>query len=343
MKRLASLFFIVPCIFLSACGNLYSIGSTNINASNSDDSKVKTKILRLAFAQTESHPQYIVMQEFSDNFKEATNGKYEIRLFPNETLGSQREAFEQCQTGIINLAIVSNTYTGSVSDYYKAFDMPFIFNNVSESINFIRTNPVMDEVKSSVEPYGIKIAEYLTAGVRSMYTHKPIHTVADMKGMKIRTMESDIYIKMMNLFKASASPMSMGELYTAMQSGVVDGAENNEVTYVNSKHYEVAPFWSQTDHLIVPDWLIVNKETYDNFTPEEKIIFDEECMKAADRVNELWGKEVDSLMASLPDTISVTSDVDIQSFKDAVQPLYDELTSKNSEIKKVYDAILESQ
>ncbi|MDF2614865.1 MAG: C4-dicarboxylate transporter substrate-binding protein [Clostridia bacterium] len=302
---------------------------------------VKTQTWRMAFNQTEEHPQYRVMQEFSDSFKERTGGRYEIKLFPNETLGNQRETLEQVQAGTIEMSIVNNTHPGSVSDYFKTFDIPFVFDDIDGAIKFMLESPVMEEVKKDTEQFGFNIATYLPAGVRSMYTvDQPIKSAADMKALKIRTMESDTYVKMMTYLGGNATPMAMGELYTAIQSGVVDGAENNEITYVNSKHYEVAPYWSETKHLIVPDWLIINHDTYASLSEEDRAIFDEEAKIAVEKVSKLWNEDVEKLMATLADkNVTITKDVDTESFKQAVLPLHEELTSSNEKIKKVYDAI----
>lgn len=176
-----------------------------------------------------------------------------------------------------------------------------------------------------------------------MFTAKqPIKSVADMKGLKIRTMESDIYVSMMDAFGGSATPMSMGEIYTAIQSGVVDGAENNEITYVNSKYYEVAPYWSQTNHLIVPDWLIINADVYKSLSDADRAVFDELCVDAIDKVQTQWQSDVDKLMASLDTSkVTITTDIDTQSFMDAIAPVNQKLVETNPKIKEVYDAIQE--
>jgi len=347
MKKLISILLAsILCVSLVACANNSTSNDSDAPAEtgNSSEAATDTKVLRMAFNQAEAHPQYQAMLKFSENFKAATDGRYDIQLFPNETLGNQRETLEQIQAGALDMSIVNNTHPGSLSDYYKTFDLPFVFESVEEAMGFLTSdNDVVAEVKQSVEQHGVHIASYFPAGTRSMYTAKAeVHSVADMAGMKIRTMESDVYIKMMEYFGGNATPMAMGELYTAIQSGVVDGAENNEITYVNSKHYEVAPYWSQTNHLIVPDWLIINLDLYNSFSPEDKAAFDEQCQIAAKEVNVLWDAEVEKLMATLDTSkVTITTDVDVESFRDAVLPLHDELTSQNADIKKVYDALQE--
>ncbi|MDO5416087.1 MAG: TRAP transporter substrate-binding protein [Lachnospiraceae bacterium] len=346
-KAAATLFAVsMAAAMLAGCGGSSNAeapasGAKTEAAGEQKAASGSTKVWRMAFNQTEDHPQYRVMEEFSKEFKEKTDGRYEIQLFPNETLGAQRETLEQVQSGVIEMSIVNNTHPGSVSDYFKAFDMPFLFDNVDEAIKFVKESPVMETVKSDTEQYGFRIATYMPAGTRSMFTAKtPIKSVDDMKGLKIRTMESDIYVNMMNAFGGSATPMAMGEMYTAIQSGVVDGAENNEITYVNSKYYEVAPFWSQTNHLIVPDWLIINKDVYYSMSEEDRAVFDQLCSEAIDKVQVQWQADVDKLMASLDTSkVTITDDVDIESFKAAIAPTNEKLVAENAKIKEVYDAV----
>jgi len=303
---------------------------------------VETITIRMGFNQAEVHPQFRAMEEFGENFYAATNGRFALQIFPNEVLGNQREMFEQVRMGTLDMVIVNNSHPGSVSDYFHAFDMPFLFADIPDALAFVNNDPVMEEVFGSLEPYGIMVAAYFPAGVRSMYTSTgPIHSVEDMAGLRIRVMESPVYVRMMELFGAHGTPMAMGELFTAMQSGVVDGAENNEITYVTSRHYEVAPYWSQTNHLIVPDWLMINLDLYNSFTDAEREAFHRYALQAQAMVLELWDLEVVELMASLEDAdVTITMDVDHQSFVDAAQPLFAELTENNESIRRVYEAII---
>ena len=306
------------------------------------DEPVETITIRMGFNQAEVHPQFRAMEEFGRNFYEATNGRFDLQIFPNEVLGNQREMFEQVRMGTLDMVIVNNSHPGSVSDYFHAFDMPFLFADIPDALAFVNNDPVMDTVFASLEPYNIMVAAYFPAGVRSMYTSAgPIRHVDDMAGLRIRVMESPVYVRMMELFGAHGTPMAMGELFTAMQSGVVDGAENNEITYVTSRHYEVAPYWSQTNHLIVPDWLMINLDLYNSFTADERAAFHRYVLQAQAMVLELWDLEVVELMATLEGTdVVITMDVDHQSFVDAAQPLFAELTENNEAIRLVYEAII---
>lgn len=346
-RKIAAFVMSIAMVFsLAACGGGNEGGQQGGNQEGGQKTEGEQKpsgkavTLKCAFNQTEDHPQFRAMQEFSTALEEKTNGAYKIQVFPNETLGPQAETMNQCRTGAIDMAIVGNSHLSALSDYYKTFDMPFLFNSKEHAKKFIDESEEVAKIYSDTEQYGVKVVAYFTAGVRNMYTkNKAISSVADMKNLKIRTMESDTYAKMMENLGGKATPMSMGEVYTAIQSGVVDGAENNEVSYVNSKHYEVAPYYSMTQHLIVPDWLVINKSVYDSFPDDVKTVFDELSLETQNKEYQLWDEEVEKLMATLDTSkVTITTDVDVPSFQDAVKPLHDELT-QNEKIKEVYDAV----
>ena len=172
-----------------------------------------------------------------------------------------------------------------------------------------------------------------------MYANKPIESIADLKGMKIRTAESDTYVKMMRYLGGAATPMSFGEVFTAIQSGVVDGAENNEASYSNTKHYEIAPYYSYTKHLIVPDYVVVSNNLYESLSEEDKVAFDEATRIAREYEYELWEQETEKYLQNVKDNgAQLVEEVDINSLKEAVKPLHEELT-QNPEVNVVYDAV----
>lgn len=157
--------------------------------------------------------------------------------------------------------------------------------------------------------------------------------------MKIRTAESDTYAKMMSALGGAATPMSFGEVFTAIQSGVVDGAENNEASYANTKHYEIAPYYSYTRHLIVPDYLIMNTKLYNALPQEDKEALQEAVRQAAAYEVELWEQDAAERLTQVKEKgATIIEDVNAQELQHAVAPLHQELT-QNPAIKKVYDAV----
>lgn len=296
-------------------------------------------VWNVASIQTDSHPQTLAVKKMGEIFSQLTNGKYRFEVYPNELLGPQRETLEQVQYGIIEMAVMGNPNVSSFEPGFLTFEMPFLFDDLPHQQRFFSTSEQVPELFAKLEKYNFKILTYFTAGTRNMYAKKPIRTLADLKGMKIRTAESDTYAKMMKALGGAATPMSFGEVFTAIQSGVVDGAENNEASYSNTKHYEIAPYYSYTRHLIVPDYLIINAKLYHMLSDQERAALNEAARQALAYEVELWEKDAQERLEQVKKGgATIIYDVDAAGLQKAVEPLHQELT-QNPEIKKVYDAV----
>lgn len=300
-----------------------------------------TQVWNIASIQTADHPQTLAVEKMGEIFSELTDGRYQFEVYPNELLGPQRETLEQVQYGIIEMAVIGNPNISSFVDGFLTFEMPFLFDDQEHQQRFFETSDVVDSLFEQTETYNFKIATYFTAGTRNMYSTKPIRGLVDLKGMKIRTAESDTYAKMMKCLGGAATPMSLGEVFTAMQSGVVDGAENNEASYNNSKHYEIAPYYSYTKHLIVPDYLIINNKLYHSLSKEDRAAFNEAARQASVYEYELWSEDAQKCREEVvAGGAAIVEDVDVDALKEACASLHQELC-KNTEIKEIYDAVQE--
>ncbi|MDO5294496.1 MAG: TRAP transporter substrate-binding protein [bacterium] len=320
-----------------ACILAMIVSLTGCAATTADGKK--QEVWNVAVIQTEDHPQTMAVKKFGEIFSELTDGRYKIEVYPNELLGPQRETLEQVQYGIIEMAVIGNANISSFVDGFLTFEMPFLFDDEDHQKRFFENSTELNSLFTQTEKYNFKIASQFTAGTRNMYANKAIKGLADLKGMKIRTAESDTYIKMMKCLGGAATPMSFGEVFTAIQSGVVDGAENNEASYSNTKHYEIAPYYSYTKHLIVPDYMIVNNDLYNSLSEEDKAAFEEASTRAREYEYELWQKETATYLQNVIDAgAKIVEDVDVNSLKAAVQPLHEELT-KNEAVKVIYDAV----
>ena len=316
------------------------IVTTFVGCSNkTDNNGNKVQVWNIASIQTEEHPTTLALVKMGEVFSELTDGRYKFEVYPNELLGPQRETLEQVQYGIIEMAMVGNSNVSSFEDGFLTFEMPYLFDDEEHQKRFFANSEIVDDLFQRTEEYNFKIATFFTAGTRNMYASKPIRNLEDLKGLKIRTAESDTYTKMMKYLGGAATPMSFGEVFTAIQSGVVDGAENNEASYNNSKHYEIAPYYSYTKHLIVPDYLIVNVDAYNNLSPEDKLAFEEAARIAAEYEFELWTEDTQRCKeAVIAGGAEIIEDVDVDSLREAVKPLHEELC-QNPKIKEVYDAV----
>ena len=296
--------------------------------------------LRLAFNQTENHPQYIAFTEMGKRLSERTDGAYSIEVYPNETLGAQQEAIQLLQDGSLELAMVGGAQMENFSEDFIVFNLPFVFDSQEHQSAVTNDPEIVGDLYSSLEGENISVLAGLHGGIRNVYNAKgPVVTPDDMAGLKIRVQESDTHIEMLNLMGGSATPMAQGEVYTALQSGVLDGAENNELVYNDLKHVEVAPFYSYTRHLMVPDYLIAHPSVLADMSEEHRSIFEEELAAAVKEEGELWGEKVtEAVEAATAGGGTFNDDVDADAFREILEPFSEESVPASDAAQALYQA-----
>lgn len=318
----------VAALSLAACGG----GS---DAAGGGESKT----LKLALNQTEQHPSFIALENFGKRLKDSTGGRLGIQVYPNETLGAQQETLQLVSDGSVDLAIVSGTQLENLNKDFSVFNMPLAFSSVESQMKVVNDPKTVGDLYSSLEESNkVTVVGAFTQGTRNLYSKKgPVNTPADLKGQKIRVQESELHTSMIAAMGASATPMAFGEVYTALQAGVLDGAENNEVSYVTQKHFEVAKFYSRTNHLVGLDYLIVNSDLLKGLSTEDKAAFDKEWAAAYAEHTDLWGKETDKAVAAAEAGGAKFNDVDDAAFRAALEPLADEFLTSDVQ-RKLYAA-----
>ncbi|MGW6132407.1 TRAP transporter substrate-binding protein [Cellulomonas sp. NPDC055163] len=281
-----------------------------------------TTTFKLAFNQQPNHPQFRALDAMGDRIKERTDGAYDIEVFPNETLGAQKETIELVQSGAIEFTIVASPLLENYNPDFVVFNLPFTFDSQEHQRTTTNDPEIVEELYSSLDAEGLHVLASFHGGVRSMYNAKgPIETPADLEGMKVRVIESDTNIEMMRLMGGTGTPMGMGEVYTAIQSGVIDGAENNELTYANVKHSEVAPYFSYTRHLMLPDYLLTNPKVMDGLPDDVREIFEEELAAAVEEEGELWETEIEVAKEMAEADGATFNEVDADAFAEVIAPL----------------------
>lgn len=295
---------------------------------------------RLAFNQTEQHPQYIAAVNLGKKLSEATDGRYGIEVYANETLGTQSDVVNNVSDGSVDMMYIGGPVMESFNQDFIVFNLPYMFDSVESQSAVFADEAVMGDLKKSIEgDKKITVLAALYSGVRNVYGTKAVHSPADLAGMKIRVQQSDSQVAMLNLMGGVASPMGQGEVYTALQSGVLDGAENNETVYNALKHDEVAPYYSYTQHLMIPDYLLMSTQTLESMPEEDRQILLDLIPEAAQEANELFATFVEeSIERSEATGAEFITDVDTAAFKARVQPLVQE--SINNPVRQaLHDAI----
>lgn len=309
-------------------------------SSASGDESGATKTLKVAFNQPEGHPQYVAMEAFGEKLKERTGGAYDVKIYPNEILGAQQETLTGVGTGSIDMSIVVGSLMENLNKDFVAFDLPYVFDSVDQQMSVLNDPKVTGDLYSSLEDQGIHVAGAFHSGIRNVYTEgDAVKVPSDLAGQKIRVIQSDSMVEMMNLMGGVGTAMGQGDVYTAIQSGILDGGENNELIYSNLKHDEVAKNYSYTKHLMVPDYLIVNNDFYEGMSEENREIFDEEFAVAVSAEVDAWEEEVITAKAAAEQAGATFTDIDTAPFRAAVQPLVDEALASSEVARELYDAV----
>lgn len=304
------------------------------------EGKVKTQVLKVAFNQSENHPQYKALAKFSDQLEEQTKGAYKLEISPNALLGDQRATAELVQNGVIQMSVVGNPVVESFNKDFSVIGLPYLYDNL-EHQKKVFLSDILDPLFKSVSSSGFEVIGAFTAGARCLYTDKPMMKPEDLKGYKFRVMQSDTMKKMVDYMGGIGTPMGQGEVYTAVQQGVIEGGENNEVTYVDLKHYEIAPYFSYTNHLMVPDLIIINEKLYTGMTSENRKIFDDLMKQTIENEFEVWNDNVEAAKKVAIENGAKFIDVDIKPFQDRVKPLQEEVANSSELTKKIYTQVRE--
>ena len=298
------------------------------------------RIIRVALSQSETHPEYTGMEKFKEVVEEKLGDKYEVQIYPNELLGGQTKAIELTQTGAIDFVVAGTPNLEIFADVYEVFSMPYLFTSEEAYFASMNDTDYMEKVYESTDDTGLRVMTWFNVGSRNFYAKKPINTPDDLKGLKMRVQQSPASVKMANAFGAAASPMSFGEVYTAIQQGVIDGAENNELALTENKHGEVAKYYSYTMHQIIPDVLIANLKFLNGLSDEEKEIFYDAAQQATDTEMEAWDTQVEKAKEIAQDDMGVEFIYpDINLFKDKVSNVQQEMLDANPDIQDLYDHI----
>ncbi len=298
----------------------------------------KTYNLKLSHNHVSDHPVHISMQHLADRAKELSDGKINIRVYPNAQLGTQRESIELMQKGVIAMAKSNASEMEAFEPAYGAFNIPYIFRDRDHYYRAL-TGKVGEDILAASSDKGFIGLTYYDGGARSFYANKPINSPDDLKGMKIRVQPSPTAIAMIEAMGGNPTPLAYGELYTALQQGVVDGAENNPTALTNTRHGEVAKVFSIDEHTMIPDVLLIGKKHWDRLGEENQKLLKQAANESMMFHKDLWAKAMDEEIHKAKTEMGVTFvEVEKQPFIDVVKHMHDEAL-KNPDIKSYVEAI----
>ncbi len=299
------------------------------------------RIVRIGHNQSTSHPTHIALTAFQDFINENLGENFTVEVYPSELLGSQTDMVQLTQTGAIDFCIASNAILETFGRNYEIFNLPYLFVN-ADAYHLSMDDPaVTGPIFSSTEKAGFTAVTWLDAGTRNFYTvKKPIESPADLKGLKIRVQQSPTNIEMMRLLGGSATPMGFGEVYTALQSNIIDGAENNEMALTDNGHGDVCKYYSYDMHQMVPDILIGNLAFLEGLDEEERAVFEEGFRLVNQVQRREWVKAVEAAKEKAATQQQVQFLYPDQApFVAACMPLHQSVLQGNPALQPIYDAV----
>lgn len=355
-KLLAILLSAIMLLSLAACGSSTS-GSDSSGSSGGDSSASdsasdgasdgasdsasgdeQTFNLKLSHGLAEDHAVHIAMTAWAEAVKEASNGTINIEIFPNATLGSESDNISQIQAGALDMAKVSAGTLSNFNAQWNAVSVPYVFNDKEHYYN-VMDGEIAENLYKITESDGFIGLTWLDSGARSFYTKEtPIRTPADLAGLKIRVMDSDIATNMMTALGGNATPMSYSEIYTGMQQGVIDGAENN-ITAMRD-HADVTGYYCFDEHTRIPDIVVISTSVWNSMSANQQEILKSTAVDMTNSYKDAWAAFEDEVRAAAEEKgVEMVTDVDKAAFQEACQSLYEDLKTNSPDVYAVVEQI----
>ena len=293
--------------------------------------------------QPEDHPTSLAMQNFLLQAKDI-DGHHDLKILPMSAAGDQNKLIRSLQSGDINVAVLTASTVTKLVPKAKVLQLPFLFRDIA---HFRKTmyGPQGDKILAAFDKAGFVALCMYESGARSVYAKKPVKTVADMKGMKIRVQPSDLWVSLISALGASPTPMPMAEVYTGLKTGLVDAAENNYPSYDEAKHYESAPVYSETMHVMSPEVVVFSKKVWENLTKEEQAAIRKAAKDSIPFYTKLWeAKETSSKAAVIKGGAKVipANEIDHAGFVAAEKPVWDKFAN-TPELKALVQDIVNTK
>ena len=278
---------------------------------------------RSAEAHPDDYPTTLAVKQMSETLKRLTNGKHSINVYAGSKLGSEKDAVEQTKIGAIAMTRVNVAPMNNICAATMVPTMPFLFNS-AEHMRKVLDGPIGEAILKDCEAQGFIGLAFYDSGARSIYsTKRQVKTLADVKGMKIRVQQSDLWVALLEAMGANATPMPYGEVYTALKTGLVDAAENNYPSYDSSRHFEVAKFYAKTEHSMAPEILLFSKRVWDTLSADDQKAIRQAAKESVPYMRKLWDEREAKSLAAVKAAGSIVTEVDKAPFQAAMKPVYD--------------------
>jgi len=296
---------------LAALAALLSLGAAQATEFRSSD------------IHPDDYPTVLAVRHMGEVLAKSSGGKHSIKVFAKSALGNEKDTIEQTKLGALAMTRVNVAPMNNICAATMVPTMPFLFRS-TEHMRKVLDGPIGDEILKDCEAQGFIGLAFYDSGSRSIYSvKKPVKTVADTKGMKIRVQQSDLWVALMEAMGANATPMPFGEVYTALKTGLVDAAENNYPSYESTRHFEVAKYYNKTDHSMAPEILLFSKKVWDGLSADEQKQIRVAAKESVGYMRKLWDEREAKSLAVVKAGGAQIIEVDKASFQAAARPVYD--------------------
>ena len=284
-------------------------------------------VLKSADVHPFGYPTVEAVKGMGEELAKQTDGRLSVEIYPSMQLGGEKEMIEQAQVGALAMARISVGPMGPLVPELNVFNLPFLFRDAAH-MEAVIDGPIGDELLQKLTDHptaGLVGLCWMNAGTRNVYnSQRPIRAADDLQGLKIRMMGNPIFVDTMNAMGGNGVSMGFDQLINALQTGVVDGAENNYPTYASGQHYRYAKYYSRTEHLMIPEILVFSKRVWEELSPEDQVLIMGLAKEAQQRQRELWYAEEEKALADMKaNGVEVVEVADKEAFRDAVKPVWD--------------------
>jgi tripartite ATP-independent transporter DctP family solute receptor len=289
----------------------------------------------------DDYPTVAAVRHMSELLDKRSSGKYKIKVFNKGALGSEKETIDQVKIGALEMTRVNISPMNSICAKTMVPTMPFLFSSVAHMRKAL-DGPAGEEILKSCEDQGFVGLAFYDSGARSIYAKKPIKTVADVKGLKIRVQQSDLWVALVGAMGGNATPMPYGEVYTALKTGLIDAAENNIPSFDTAKHYEAVKIYSKTEHSMAPEMLLMSKVVFDKLPPADQALVRAAAKESVAFQRQKWDEQEAKSLAAVKAGGAQIVDVDKASFQAVMSPVYDKFMT-TPDLKRLVKAIQDTK
>ena len=290
---------------------------------------------------SDDYPTVAAVKHMSQYLEQKSGGKYKIKVFNKGALGTEKETIDQVKIGALEMTRVNISPMNAVCAKTQVPTMPFLFSSI-EHMRKSLDGPVGEEILKSCEDQGFVGLAFYDSGARSLYAKRPIKTVADVKGMKVRVQQSDLWVALVGAMGGNATPMPFGEVYTGLKTGLLDAAENNIPSYDSVKHYESAKYYSRTEHSMAPEMLLMSKVVWDKLPKADQDLFRAAAKESVAFQRKKWDEQETKSLAAVKAGGAEIIDVDKKSFQAVMGPVYDKFMT-TPDLKRLVKTIQDTK